>query len=635
MKCYLIQIFITINLALLLSPCSVKAATLQEISVKTCAAKTQTNLRLNESVRYSKHTLPASGSRAERCYIDLYNTRKDNALPSWLTVKSKQLSKIRTGTHASKLRVVFDLRDKYECNVTTQTNPFVIQIAIFDNTPSQTEKEASSKTPTISDNKTKASASTRSQENISEAPKQQIESKSLSPTDMKTSSILISDEADQETLPKPSFWGWIKLYGAKDTQSNPAEDDNFYRSRARLGTDWRSGLTSELPLLFKGSIDIDHIFYDTDRADEKTELSLRETYLQLNGNNWDISFGKQRVRWGKSDQLSPVDTINPQDYRQSLAVDLEERALPSWLLRSRWYGENMTLEAVVQPWFQKSEIDYFDSDWALYRNLRQSILANPAVPQSLKDYTNSLYVAENTPSNTIENMAGAIRLTFQTDQSDFGLSYHYGWETLPTISHLPISDINYNGDPTTDATAILANISPMPPTSSRIDATYKRQQTVGFEWESTILDPFGFRGEIAYIDKAAFLSSDLTTERNAVTHLVTGVDYTSEAEWYFNVQGSWLHLHNSSKHILYFDKDTVSILGEISKPVWRGNLEFSIKYNYIATDQSSFIQPSTTLKYFQNIECEIGAMIYSGDGETLLGSYDQADQVYGIIKVSF
>jgi hypothetical protein len=41
------------------------------------------------------------------------------------------------------------------------------------------------------------------------------------------------------------------------------------------------------------------------------------------------------------------------------------------------------------------------------------------------------------------------------------------------------------------------------------------------------------------------------------------------------------------------------------------------------------------LKYFPNIECEIGANIFSGDGETLLGSYDRADQIYGVVKFSF
>ncbi len=63
--------------------------------------------------------------------------------------------------------------------------------------------------------------------------------------------------------------------------------------------------------------------------------------------------------------------------------------------------------------------------------------------------------------------------------------------------------------------------------------------------------------------------------RKPVTHLVSGIDYTSVTEWYFNVQGSWYHIHDYSSEILYFEENTVSLLGEISKPVWRGNLEFA------------------------------------------------------------
>ena len=77
------------------------------------------------------------------------------------------------------------------------------------------------------------------------------------------------------------------------------------------------------------------------------------------------------------------------------------------------------------------------------------------------------------------------------------------------------------------------------------------------------------------------------------------------------------------------------MLGEISKPVWRGNLEFALQYNYTITDQSSYLQPSVTLKYFRNLECETGANIFSGDDDTLLGSYDRNDQVYIRIKAFF
>ncbi len=438
-------------------------------------------------------------------------------------------------------------------------------------------------------------------------------------------SLLTQEDSKIET------WGWVQLYTAQDIEEQEAEDHRFSRIRSRLGADWETDLSSDYSLQFRGSVDIDHIFYEQSMADDDTDIKFAETYINLSDSNWDISLGRQRVRWGKSDQLSPIDSINPQDFRQFITVDLEERAIPSWLLRTRWYGDSTSLEAVVQPWFEKSEFEYFDSDWAFYRNFRKAITSNPLSSEELKIYTRAIQVKEDKPNDTPENMSAAIRFGWQTEQTDFAVSYNYGWENMPTINSFPIKNIDYSGDPSDNP---LEGVDPADFTKEYVQAEYKRQQTVGFEWE-TVIDPIGFRGEIAYKDNVAFISSDLTSERNPVTHLVSGIDYTSESEWYFNLQGSWYHIHDFTSNILFYDENTVSALGEVRKPILRGNLELAAKYIYTISDGSSYVQPSIKIKYFENVECEAGASVFSGNGDTMFGSYDKADQVYAILKFTF
>ncbi|SHJ57639.1 AMIN domain-containing protein [Malonomonas rubra DSM 5091] len=609
------------------------AAQLEDIKLETDPTTTEIILILDENVRFTQHTLAAKGRYPDRCYIDLFSTSRSPSLQSTPTISSQHVERIRTGDHATKLRIVFDLKQPHPCTVTTSEEPFTIKVSFSSPLEATSEKLLES---------TENSEAQDIPANHSVPAQEPNDSEIEAPTTLPNLAADSEEEpvfffAGDESLKsnKPDIWGWVKFFAAQDTNEDDAEDHHLSRARGRLGADWQRSLSNDQTLLAKGSIDVDRLFYDANEADDETEFKLHEAYLQLNGRNWDISFGKQRVRWGKSDQLSPVDTINPQDFRQSLAVDLEERAIPSWMLRSRWHGDSFGLETVVQPWFEQSEIDYFDSDWALFRNLRQAINDNPSINPLLQNYASTLYVDDNKPTKNLENISAGLRLKLQTEQTDFAVSYHYGWETLPTIEQFSVGGINYNGDPDSDLTETVASITPFPPVTNRIEATYKRQQTIGFEWETSSLDPFGFRGEIAYKDEVTFLNSTLTSTRSQVTHLVTGVDYTTESEWYFNIQGSWQHIHSYDNDILYFDKDTVALLGEISKPVWRGNLELSAKYNYVMTDKSSFVQPSATLKYFRNTELEIGVMVYSGDGETLLGSYDKADQIYGIVKISF
>ena len=589
------------------------AAELQKIDTLFSSNASQVVLQLSESVRYQLHNLPGDNQLPNRCYVDLYSTNLAHTVPSWITIEKAGLTKIRTGVHATTLRVVLDLKGRNSCTISTSDNPFRLLLTVADQTGS--EKEESNFAQTELSNKLR----------LPTAPPS--ESVKIPATEVDTTFTDFTITEPNRIKP----WGWVQLFTAHDTREQKVEDHRFSRLRSRLGADWETDLNPDYSLQLRGSLDIDHIYYQQSRADDDTDINFAETYLRLNSSNWDVTLGKQRVRWGKSDQLSPIDTINPQDFRQFITVDLEERTIPSWMLRTRWYGESTGLETIIQPWFESSEIDFFDSDWAFYRNFRKAITSNSLASEQLKNYTRSIRIKEDKPNAAPKNMSAAVRFTWQTEQSDFAVSYHYGWEALPTINSFPIKNIDYSGDPSDN---VLESVDPADFTNERVEAEYKRQQTIGFEWE-TVIDPIGFRGEIAHKDHVAFISRDLTSERNAVTQLVSGIDYTSESEWYFNLQGSWYYIHDFTDKILYFEENTVSAFGEIRKPILRGNLELATKYNYIITDGSSYLQPSVKIKYFQNIECESGAMIFSGDGDSLFGSYDKADQIYATLKFSF
>ncbi len=603
------------------------AAILQGIDFVSADESTEVIFRIDKKVRYKYDYLPASDTLPTRCYLDLYNTSRNQSIATLLQVDDQRLSTIRTGSYPTKLRVVLDLPKDDVCSViSSATEPFQVQISVTSPAALLAKKLGASP---------QTEPAERAQ--LPEKPVAVVEEQAQPgavPSDETTgteeSDIQLSSftSAGRDSI---SAWGWAQGYYAHDTNQQGSEDSELSRLQGRAGVDWNKDLGPESSLKLRGAIDLDRLYYDSDLADEETDLTLHETYLQYNRSNWEMSLGKQRVRWGKSDQLSPIDSINPQDFRQFITIDLEDRALPSWMLRNRWHGESIGFETIIQPWFKKSKIEYFDSNWALYRNLRESIIANPSAPDDLKDYVRDLRVETDKPSKSLDNMSAAARFTWQTEQTDFALSYHYGWETLPTITNFPVKNIDYSGEPDPDLTELLKDAVF---TDQKVQAKYKRQQTVGFEWES-VLDPVGFRGEIAYIDHVAFLSSDLTSARKPVIHLVSGIDYTSVTDWYFNVQGSWYRIHDYSSEILYFEENTVSLLGEISKPVWQGNLEFSLQYNYTITDQSSYLQPSVTLKYFRNLECETGVNIFSGDDDTLFGSYDRDDQAYIRIKAFF
>lgn len=579
-------------LMVLMSATLTWSAQLQNISWESLTDITRVVLHWDGQPAYYSHVIPRATLNNTRYYLDFESSTAVDSIKHNIEVGDRRIKNIRIGEHNEFLRVVLDLQPETDTNLNIYSSDDGIIL----------ETKSSDK----------ASEDNQFVENeIGED----------------WSDFQITENTD----PQFSVRGRLFGYTAQDLNKDEFDDDYLHRTQCRVGGELEQRLSNGRVLKVSADMEYDRINYAADEADEDTDIGLYEAYMILEAPVWELSLGKQRIRWGKSDQLSPLDSLNPDDLRQFITLDLEERKEPSWSGRFRAYGETFTLETVVSPWFEESEFDYFDSDWAIYRNLRQSILNHPGIPPELKNYAAGLRVHEKEPTDSLENMSAAVRLLWKTEQADFALSYSYAWETLPTIESFPVKNINYDGDPETDPTSLLTNAVL---TNEAVEARFERQKIAGFEWE-TVIDMLGFRGEVAYIDQVSFLSSDLTSKRRKAAHLVTGIDYTSKTEWYLNLQASWYRIFDYTSDILYFEQDNVALLGEISKPVWRGNIEFSTRYNYTITDGSSYLQPSITLKYFTNTELEAGVNIFSGSGDTLLGSYDHADQAYVKLDVWF
>ena len=607
---------------------TVFAGEIKQISSSINENQTTVLLRLDTIPRYSIHQIKTLQNKPARCYIDLYSSNTSIEVKGRIDLDSDQVSRIRTGRHGTMTRVVLDLAPQTDCRISIDKSNSIVYMV----TNSFTDFSELSEPSPYADNPLKRklpphlwSENKEMEEHPSIAPSP------TSPPEVDFTSQDLLSLFDEPSENKTTIWGWAQAYAALDTNKEPGEDQKLTRTKARLGLKREFFLSDGHSIDGELSGDIDYIKYDNPEANEDVDIRVYESFLKYNSANWDLTVGKQRVRWGKSDQISPLDSINPDDLRQSMAVPLEERKLSSWLAKFKIYGENITVETIISPLFEKSELEYLDSDWALYRNLRQRILSSSDLPPAIKSYVRDINVNEDTPDKNLDNSSGAFRITWQGEQSDFSLSYHYGWETTPYIENFPVKNIAYSGDPNISLTNLLGSAIL---TDEDIEATYKRQSIIGFDWES-VFEYIGFRGELAYIDNVSFLTSNLTSKRKPATHIVSGIDYTSDNEYYYNIQLSWFHIYGYKDEMLYYEQDNISLLGEIKKPIWRGNLELSAKFNYSVTDQSSYLQPSVKVKYFKNTEIETGAKIYSGDPDTQMGSYDEADEIYAQIKFSF
>ncbi|MCA1787835.1 MAG: hypothetical protein LC657_17820, partial [Desulfobacteraceae bacterium] len=75
----------------------------------------------------------------------------------------------------------------------------------------------------------------------------------------------------------------------------------------------------------------DYLYFGDDNQTDDYDLELHEAAFLYANNRLDLSVGKQIIRWGKADQFSPVDTLNPQDFREFMIPEYEETKQPVWM----------------------------------------------------------------------------------------------------------------------------------------------------------------------------------------------------------------------------------------------------------------------------------------------------------------
>ncbi len=98
-----------------------------------------------------------------------------------------------------------------------------------------------------------------------------------------------------------------------------------------------------------------------DRTTKRPALALREFNATLHKGKVTAEFGRQIIRWGKTDILTPTDRFAPKDYLSSV-VDTD--TLGVLAARVTVAGAKDSLDVIWQPWFTPSRTPLFQQRWS-------------------------------------------------------------------------------------------------------------------------------------------------------------------------------------------------------------------------------------------------------------------------------
>ena len=413
-------------------------------------------------------------------------------------------------------------------------------------------------------------------------------------------------ETREETQEKVSAWGTLDLSGfllgkvAQELhESGNSGQEHLFRNTVHVEGKWTPPATGDTSsgtdagdTYVLASAQSDYLWFGPDNSMDDYDLDLFEAYLHHGTPQWDIRLGRQIVRWGKTDQVSPVDNLNPQDMREFFIPDLEDRKIPNWMARTRIFPGDagplsaIALEAVFVPFFKENEFDWSGNTWALL---------------GVED--TGLRIEEEDPKG-LENSDYGLRAAATVAGWDLAASWLQTTEKSPTLS-----------------------LDPVHPKGPTLNANYGRQNIYGFEFETT-LDKFGFRGEAAYFDRQNFNTEDFDPATSPMSHWILGLDYIGKADWYANVQFSHQHVFEYDDDILFLRRDNFYVNGELNKEFWRGNLMLKLSYAVDLHDGSSFLTPEAILTYYRNLELSLGTNLFFGPKDTLFGRYRDNDQAF-------
>ncbi len=151
---------------------------------------------------------------------------------------------------------------------------------------------------------------------------------------------------------------------------------------------------------------------------DSLDFRMRELYLDLYFDNFDIRIGKQQVVWGKVDGVFITDIVSPLNLTEFLLPDFDEIRTGVVATKINYYLGNSTFEAIWIPQFTPIERPPPGSIWYIQPDF-------PVTP--------TWDFSRETITPSLESSEIFLKYTALTSAIDFEIMGAYTWDDNPTL----------------------------------------------------------------------------------------------------------------------------------------------------------------------------------------------------------
>lgn len=337
---------------------------------------------------------------------------------------------------------------------------------------------------------------------------------------------------------------------------------------------------------------------------EYDEFMLREAHVSANYGPFQIKAGQMILNWGRTDEINPIDVVNPEDISEFYTIEKMDRKIPVLLFNGLLYMGDFTLQAVWIPFFEPMIIPS-RGPWAqkMFLDFRK---ASPETFEEL-DFNDR----DGAGDRNINHSETAVRLNGFLQSFDFGLVFFYGYNDQPSVF--------------------------MDPASMTMDITYKRFHGYGFDFAYSI-GGYGFRGEFFYRDRILYPYQPspfaLDNYESPDIQSIAGVDKTFFDNLYINIQVMYNRVLDY-KDDMIMDEEQIMGMGAVEDKFFRETLTIALDFYYGFKEEDWMLGPRIEYALTDNLKAKASGFIVDGPEDSDLGQFAKNDMVTLQINYNF
>ena len=227
-----------------------------------------------------------------------------------------------------------------------------------------------------------------------------------------------------------SVWDVIRLHSNTPSERPSSTLDLRFEAdhqrRFRLVVAGRVGYDGKIGNPDRGNpwLDLAEVYQDKDLF-----VGLDEAYFEVVFRDVEIRLGKQKISWGRLDDLQPTDNLNPEDLTEFFFRPELERKIGVPGASLTWYAGPWTTEVVWNPFYTARRFPHREDRW--FPPLLE-------IPEEVTTPLGTLpvqahYPDVDAPPHTFASSDAGLRVERHFGSAEISASVFHGWDKTSTF----------------------------------------------------------------------------------------------------------------------------------------------------------------------------------------------------------